>query len=175
VHQRERCPVGEPQPLHRQHGRADGQQQGRGQLFVGRELGHREHRGGRLTASGQQVVVEAGQCDRPEDARGYHHRAQTTSADNETLIHQPLDRLPDRGPGHPELLGEVKLVVEPLSRFQGPVADRMLEILRDLEVQRNRAVAVEWPLQVHAKSITEGLSSVNIVLSSLHDVDMTFD
>ena len=145
VHDRQRGPVGQPQPLQKEQRGAGGQPQDRGELVVGADLAGGQHRGGRMPAADGQVVVQAGQRHRAEDARRRDHGAQATAPDHQALLDQALHRLPDRGTAHAQAFGQVQLVVQPVARFERPFVDGPLEVLGDLEVQRDRAVAVERP------------------------------
>src|SRR6516165_4401290 len=94
----------------------------------------------------RKVVVEAGQGNRPEDAGGHYDRTQAAAADHQALLDQVLHRLPDGGAAHAEAFGQVQFVVQPVPGLERPVLDGLLEVLGDLEVQRDGAVAVERSL-----------------------------
>ena len=189
VHDRQRGPVGQPQPLQKEQRGAGGQPQDRGELVVGADLAGGQHRGGRMPAADGQVVVQAGQRHRAEDARRRDHGAQATAPDHQALLDQALHRLPDGGAAHAEAFGQVEFVIQPFPRLERAVLDGLLEVLGDLEVQRDRAVAVERSLghgaSQHAGSLGSsrrpcrcqqyraGLNQVYIVLTSLHTIDMT--
>ena len=145
VHDRQRGPVGQPQPLQEEQRGAGGQPEDRGELVAGRDLAGGQHGGGRMPAAGGQVVVQARQRHRAEDARRRDHGAQATAPDHQALLDQALHRLPYRGAAHAQAFGQVQLVVQPVARLERPVVDGPLEVLGDLEVQRYGAGAVERP------------------------------
>jgi hypothetical protein len=86
-------------------------------------------------------------------------RAEATAADHQALLDQALHRLPDGGTAYAQAFGQVQFVVQPLPRLERPVLDGLLEVLRDLEVQRDGTVAVERSylyLKAHGNSVSPG-------------------
>ena len=146
VHQGQRGAVGQPQPLDFEHRCPGGQREDRGELGAGLDLRRAQDRGRRVPVVRGQVVVQARQCHRAEDAGSHDHRAQAAAPDHQALLDQALHGLPDGGAAHAQPFGQVQLVIEPVPRFERPVFDRGLELLGDLEVQRNRAGPVERSL-----------------------------
>ena len=105
-------------------------------------LEREDPRRGLLTRAGE-VVVQAGQFERPTDRRHHHLRADTALADQQALVHQVGDRLPQRRAGQLEIVGEVEFVRDPVTRGEPTAGDRLLDLPGDLEVQRHRAATVD--------------------------------
>jgi len=89
-----------------------------------------------------QVVEEAGQLDLAAYRRVYHLGAHAPLAHEQPLVDQVLDGVPHRRPGQAEPVGQIDLVLEPRPRRQLTGLDQVLQVLRHLEVERDRAVPV---------------------------------
>jgi hypothetical protein len=68
---------------------------------------------GRLLARLRQVVVQAGELHGPAHLRVHDLGADAALAHEHAALHQVLDRATHGGPGHPEPLGELHLVLQP--------------------------------------------------------------
>ena len=98
-----------------------------------------QHDGRRGLMMRGQVVEQAGQLDRAGDLAVHHLGADPALADQQALVDQFLDGPAHGRPGQSELLGQADLVVQPVAGRQIALVDRMLDLLGDLEVQRDRA------------------------------------
>jgi hypothetical protein len=128
-----------------------------GSPWARRDLGGRRYDGvdehpGRGTLPGRlQVVVQTAELQGPLDLAVHDLGADTAAAHHQALVDEGLDGLADRGPGQPEPPGELDLVAEKAARGQGPVLDRGLQLLGQLEVQRDRTAAVDTELERHGQ------------------------
>jgi hypothetical protein len=142
AHQRERLAVGAAQALEDidpgSLGDAGLKRQGVGR----RLLREAQHARVRIPAGLGQVVVEAGQLDLAAHLGVHDLRAHTTLADQQPALDQVLDGPAHGRPGQAELVGQIDLVVQPCPGGQFPRLDEVLQVLRHLEVERDRAVAV---------------------------------
>ena len=102
-----------------------------------------QHRGGRLLPGVREVVVEAGQLQGPAHLGLHDPGADAAPADDQPLVHELLHGPSHRRPGDAQLLGEHDLVVEQGALGEGAGGDRLLEVLGDLEPQRDRARPVD--------------------------------
>lgn len=98
-----------------------------------------------------QVVVEAAEFQGALDLAVHDLGADASAPHEEPLVDEGLDGLADRGAGQPEPRGELDLVAEQASRGQDSVFDGGLELLRQLEVQRDRTGAVDAELERHGR------------------------
>ena len=98
-----------------------------------------------------QVVVEAAQLQRALDLAVHDLGADAAAAHEQALVDEGLDGLADGGPGQPEPSGELDLVAEQAARGQGAVLDRRLQLLGQLEVERDRTAAVDAELERHGR------------------------
>ena len=106
--------------------------------------------GGALTGR-LQVVVEAAQLQRALDLAVHDLGADAAAAYEQALVDEGLDGLADGGPGQAEPCGELDLVAQQAARGQRPVLDRGLQLLGQLEVERDRAAAVDAELERHGR------------------------
>ena len=98
---------------------------------------------------GGEIVEQAGELERPAELRGHHLGADAAAAHEQPLAHQLLDGLAHRGPAQAEPLGEVGLGVDAVAGAQPAVADGVLELLGELEVQGHAAAAIQGQVQRH--------------------------
>src|SRR5688572_3348249 len=99
-------------------------------------------------------------------------RADAPLADEQPALHQVLDRAAGRRPGDAEPLGQVHLVFDPGADTDLARLDQLLEAAGDLEVQGNRARAVDhdgsdrrWPATTCHGHLPSGLFTSQIVLT----------
>src|SRR6266567_370487 len=142
VHERDRLPVGETDPFQADHQRAFGELKGLRDYLAGRAHLVAQHLGRRRLAGQGQVIVEAGQLDITVDLLPADHGPVTALAGD----HAPIGQVPEGGPHggtrEAEFLGQLHLVVEACAHRQGAGPDSRLQVLSQLEVQRDRAAAV---------------------------------
>jgi hypothetical protein len=134
--------VGVTQAFEHVHLRAGRQAQLGGQFLGERLAGEAEHAGGGHPAGLVQVVEQAGQLDFAAHLGLHHLSADPTLADQQAPVDQVLDGPAHGGAGQAELIGQVNLVLEPRPSGQLTGLDEVLQMLRDLEVERDRAVPV---------------------------------
>ena len=99
---------------------------------------------------GGQIVEQAGELERAAELGRHHLGADAAAADEQALAHQLLHGLAHRGPAQAEPFGQVGLRVDAVAGPQPPVADGVLELLGELEVQGHAAAAIQGQVQRHA-------------------------
>lgn len=78
--------------------------------------------------------------------------AHAAAAYEQALVDQGLDGLADGRAGQAEACGQLDLVAQQAARGQLAVLDRGLQLLGQLEVERDRAAAVDAELERHGRS-----------------------
>ena len=98
---------------------------------------------------GSEVIKEARQLDRTAELRRDNLGAHAATPHEQALAHQLLHGLPNSGPAKAESLGEFGLGVDAVTGAQPAVADRILELLGQLEVQGHATAAIHGELKLH--------------------------
>ncbi len=135
--------VGAAQPLQDRDLRAlrdaecGGDVGGRGNLLVADDLR------GRALPGRLQVVVEAAELQRALHLAVHHLGAHPAPPDQQPLVDERLDGLPDGGPGQAQPHRQVHLVAQEVARGQDPVLDRLLQLLGELVVERHGTAPVQ--------------------------------
>lgn len=127
--------------------------QGGGDLGGRGDGGVEQDAGGRALAGGLQVVVEAAQFQGPFDLAVHDLGAHAAAAYEQALVDQGLDGLADGRAGQAEAGRQLDLVAQQTARGQLAVLDRGLQLLGQLEVERDRTAAVDAELERHGRSL----------------------
>lgn len=135
--------VGVPEPFDEPYVRPLGDPERGGDLGGGRFDRVAQHAGGGALAGRLQVVVEAAQLQRSSDLAVQDLGADAPAAYQQTLVDERLDGLADGRPGEPEPARQLDLVAEEAARREPALLDGGFELLRQLEVERDRAGAVD--------------------------------
>ncbi len=143
LHVRQRLVTHEAEPLDVPDVLAGAQLELGGDLVTGRPAIEREDFGALLLAGLGQVVVQAGQLERPVHLAAHDLGPDAAFADQQALVDQDLDRLAHGGPREAQVLGEGDLVGDAVTGSERAVADGTLELLGDLEVERHGTGAVD--------------------------------
>src|SRR5215469_1105369 len=144
-HDSERAAVGLAESLDPHDGQPRGDAQSRGNLLVSLYLLHRQHLGGRLPARCSEVFIQAAQGKPALNAAVNHHRPHTALTDDKPFVREPLNGLAHGRAADAEPLAQLHLIIETIARRKRARLDRLLEIPRDLEIERDRTRLVDWP------------------------------
>ena len=148
---RHRLVAGEPQPLDVLDRTPLGQRQGGSDTGLGREGVVAQYPGGGPLAGGEQVVIQAAEFERALDLAVHHLGTDATAAHQQPLVHQQLDGLADGGAGEPQAPRELYLVAQQAAGDKPAALDGRLQLLGELEVERDRAGAVHTELQAEGE------------------------
>ena len=96
----------------------------------------------RLVVVGQ-VVEQAGQFDRSGHLTVHDLSADPALTHQQALVDQFLNRSPHCWSGQPKLFGQADLVVQSVTGCEIALVDGMLDLLSNLEVQRDRAGTIQ--------------------------------
>ena len=122
---------------------------GRGDLRLCGSLAQGEHARARAVVGGGEIVEQARQLEGSAELRGHDLGPDPAAAHEQALAHELLDGLAHRRPAQSEPFGEVGLGVDAVAGAQPAVADGVLELLGELEVQGHAAAAIEGQVQRH--------------------------
>lgn len=96
------------------------------------------------------VVIKAGESDRPAHLALHDLGSNTAAAGDETLVDELLECMANGGPAQVESLGDGNLGFYPIAGLQVSLDDGFLKLLRQLVVKRYLAAAVEGGFKNHA-------------------------
>jgi hypothetical protein len=170
AHQRQRLAVRAAQPLERVDLGALGQAQVQRDGPGGGQAAEADHGGGRVPAGLGQVVVQAGELDLAADLGVHDLGADAAFADQQAAVHQVADGLAHRGAGQAEPVGQVDLVLQPGPGGQLTGLNELLEMLGDLEIERDRAgpvhpdghVVVHGTLPSGHREVTPSITPISL-------------
>ena len=151
-HHRERFAVGASQPVYRHHFAVRSQAQFARHLFVRRpDAIVQQLRGGFLARAGQ-IIEQARQLDATVNGILHHLRANSPLSHQQTLVNEFLNCASGGRPRQRQPLCQRQFVFEAIAGREIAVADRGLDRLGELIVERNRAGSVELHRQGHGVS-----------------------